>query len=83
MKPGCELHAYATDIRVVGAASELLCSSCTLLTLLSAFAAADQRFKRIVLRASCMADHFPAAYKRGLTDVLSGVAKKAAESGVA
>jgi hypothetical protein len=30
-----------------------------------------------------MADHFPAAYKRGLTDVLSGVAKKAAESGVA
>jgi hypothetical protein len=34
---GCDLHAYATDIRVVKAASQLLCSSCTLLTLLSAF----------------------------------------------
>jgi hypothetical protein len=41
-------------------------------------AAADQRFKRIVLRSSCMTDHFPAAYKMGLTDVLDSVSKKAA-----
>jgi hypothetical protein len=37
---------------------------------------ADQRFKRIVLRTSCMTDHFPAAYKAGLTDVLQQITKR-------
>ncbi|WIA15373.1 hypothetical protein OEZ85_002036 [Tetradesmus obliquus] len=36
----------------------------------------DQRFKRIVLRTSCMTDHFPAAYKAGLTDVLQQITKR-------
>jgi hypothetical protein len=39
-------------------------------------AIADQRFKRIVLRTSCMTDHFPAAYKAGLTDVLQQITKR-------
>jgi hypothetical protein len=42
----------------------------------AAAAAADQRFKRIVLRTSCMTDHFPAAYKAGLTDVLQQITKR-------
>jgi len=36
----------------------------------------DQRFKRIVLRSSCMADHFPAAYKMGLSDVWASVSAR-------
>jgi hypothetical protein len=38
----------------------------------------DQRFKRIVLRSSCMADHYPWSYKHGLSDVLAAVSAKQA-----
>lgn len=43
----------------------------------------DQRFKRIVLRTSCMLDHLPAAYKMGLTDVLDSVSKKQQQAAAA
>lgn len=42
----------------------------------SAHAPTDQRFKRIVLRSSCMTDHFPVAYKMGLSDVLASVSAR-------
>ncbi|KIZ01748.1 hypothetical protein MNEG_6210 [Monoraphidium neglectum] len=38
----------------------------------------DARFQRIVLRASCLTDHFPASAKAALQDVLSRVKKPAA-----
>lgn len=73
------VHARERDIQyeLLTALLSIASSSCTpVCLLLHMLPYADQRFKRIVLRSSCMTDHFPAAYKAGLTDVLQQVDKR-------